>query len=194
MNYQLVLFCAVFVLIAVVVLYGMTVVSRRDGAWIQFAASRQLAWAKGQIAGVVNGCTVAMILEERGHGRQKRTVALVRCSLPEVFGASFGLERETMFEKLKHLVGEPDHQVGDPELDSTFLLTNVDGGARRVLSDKAARTALLECVDRYPAMRIGNSVVQLELSTVPSTEAELSRFLNDAVKLSTTLQRAKQRA
>ncbi|MBL8956349.1 MAG: hypothetical protein JNK82_36585 [Myxococcaceae bacterium] len=184
---------AVVVVVVVALLAQARSQYRRDEAWERFASVRQLGWSNGQIAGVAGGCTVAIFTEKRGSGRNQYTAAVVRCSLPDVFSASFALERETVFEKVKHLVTGPDHQVGDAELDSTFLLTNVDGGARHVLADRAARAALLSTVERYPAMRIGNGVLQLETGKVPGDEADLSAFLNEALKVATALQRAKQR-
>jgi len=186
----------VAVVLVVAIVIGLSTVQaqyRRQEAWKQFAAARQLGWSNGQIAGVVSGCTVAMFTEERGSGKHRHTVAVARCSLPAVFSPSFALERETLGQKLVQLVKGPDHQVGDPELDAAFLLSNVDGGARRVLGQRHARETLLEYVARYPSMRIGNGSLQLETTRVPSDEAGLSAFLQDAVSLSTALQRAKQR-
>ncbi len=193
MSFPLLFMGVVVAIIVIVLLVNAQVQHRRDTAWKQFASSRQLGWANGQIAGVVSGCTVAMFTETRGQGRSRYTVAIVRCSLPDVFSSRFALERETLGQKLIQLVSGPDHQVGDPKLDAAFLLSNVDGGARRVLSDRHAREALLDYVDRYPSMRIGNGVLQLEQRSVPSDEAGLSALLQDALTLSSTLQRAKQR-
>jgi hypothetical protein len=187
-------FAGLFIVVVVLVLLiNAREQQRRDEAWQAFAAARQLGWSRGQIAGVVSGFTVALLTEMRGEGKGRHRVAVARCSLADVFSPSFALEREGFGDKVLQLVRGPDHQLGDPALDSAFLLHNVDERARAVLADRGAREALLDCVSRYPSMRIGNGTLQLELQKVPSDEATLSSFLQDAVSLATTLQRAQRR-
>jgi hypothetical protein len=191
------LFVALFgglVIVALVLALGARARHRREGAWQQFAASRQLSWHNGQIAGVVNGFTIALLIEVRGSGKQQHEVAVARCSLGSTFSPQFALEREGLGDKLMQVISGQDHQLGDPKLDSTFLLHNVDGGARRVLSDDGARSALLTFVERYPSLRIGNGVLQLELRQPPADALALSAFLQDTVSLATSLQRAKRKA
>jgi hypothetical protein len=118
---------------------------------------------------------------------------VLRCSLEGVFSPDFALERESFGDKLVQLVNGPDHQLGDPQMDSAFLLHNVDGRARQLLADRSVRQCLLDYVQSYPSLRIGNSVLQLERSPVPKDEAALAVFVQDAVALASTLQRARQR-
>lgn len=166
---------------------------KRQAAWREFAATRQLAFAHGQIAGVVSGFTVAMLRETRGAGKSRREFTVVRCGLNGALPEDFRLERETIGDKLLQLVSTQDHQLGHPEMDSTFLLERVGAEARRVLADRTAQDRLLAMVKRYPGLRIGKGVLQLETTSSLASEEELAGMLGDAVSVATALQRARQR-
>lgn len=191
MSPFIVLLLAVVIVVSVV--WSIRTKQRRAEAWERFAASRQLGWSRGQIAGVASGFTVALLIEERGSGKSRRDVAVVRCSLAGALPPEFGLEREGLGDKLVQLLGRTDHQLGFPEMDAAFLLQNLGSEARRTLSYRAVQETLLETVKAYPEMRIGKGVVQLETTEVPRTEEGLSRLLSDAISVANTLQRAKQR-
>ena len=166
---------------------------KRSAAWHEFAAARQLAYANGQIAGVVSGFTVAMLRETRGRGDDSSEVTVVRCGLNGALPDDFRLERETLGDKLLQMVSRQDHQLGHPEMDSTFLLERVGEEARRVLADRTAQDRLLAMVKRYPGMRIAKGVLQLETSSSLASEQELAVMLGDAVSVATALSRARQK-
>lgn len=174
-------------------IWFMLTARKRVTVWREFAATRQLAFANGQIAGVVSGFTVAMLRETRRSGDNSREVTVVRCGLNGALPEDFRLERETLGDKLLQLVGGRDHQLGHPEMDSAFLLDRVGEDARRVLSDRTAQDRLLAMVKRYPGMRIGKGVLQLETPSSLASEHELAVMLGDAVSVATALSRARQK-
>lgn len=191
---QLLIFALVVTLIAATQLWKARSRRHRQEAWEQFAASRQLGYARGQIAGIASGFTVAMLVETRGQGRNQRDVALVRCSLNGAVPSHFSLERETLGDKLVGLIGRADHQLGIPDMDSAFHLENVGDEARSLLSLRSVQQVLLDSVRVYPTLRIAKGVVELETSHVPNDEKSLSKFLGDAVAVATALQRGKLRS
>ena len=176
------------------VLSNLRAKNAREEHWKQFAASRQLGFAYGQIAGVVSGFTVAMLVEKRGDGEGSYQATVVRCSLNGAVPDDLKISRETVASKVLQLFGRTDHQLGIPQMDQAFHLDGVGEQARRVLSDRGAQERLLAMLDRYPELRIGRGVVQLEQTGVVATEEELSRMLGDAVSVATALQRAAQRS
>jgi hypothetical protein len=185
---------AVCVIVMVIIEVASSVATqRKQSAWAEFARTRNLAYANDRIAGVVDGFTIALLVEERGTGRDRHFTMVARCSLADALPAEFTLQRETLGSKLAQLVGEGDHQLGDPQMDSTFLLGQLGDQARRVLTDRAARDALLAWVDKYPSLRIGHGALQLEMASVPSTVEGLAVLLHDAVTLAKALQRAATR-
>jgi hypothetical protein len=166
----------------------------RADAWKRFAASRQLGYADGRIAGVVSGFTIAVLTESRDAGRSTRHFTVVRCALNGALPEGFKLARETVTDKLSQMIGKPDHQLGVPEIDSTFLLDRLDDDARRVLSHRPVQERLLTLVEKYPGLRVGNGVLQLETEKLVPTEEGLAEMLGDAVSLAITMERAKSRS
>lgn len=176
------------------VIWAVRAKQLRADVWKRFATSRQLGYADGRIAGVVSGFTVALFTESRDAGRSSRDYTVARCSLNGALPDGFKLARETLTDKLSQMIGRPDHQLGVPEMDSTFLLDRLDDDARRVLSHRPVQERLLALVEKYPGLRIGNAVLQLETEKFLQTEEGLAEMLGDAVSLALTMERAKHRA
>ena len=187
------LMVAITLVVAVLAWLRLSKNPERDAPWRRFASARQLSFGDGEIAGVAGGFTVALLREDRGGSETVRTFTLVRCSLGGALPHDFTLERETLGDKLSQLVSGADHQLGHPEMDWAFLLDRVDEHARAVLSDRTAQERLLAMVQRYPGMRIGKGVLQLEVERDVTDEDGLARMLSDALSLATALHRAKQR-
>lgn len=164
-----------------------------NDAWRAFAAARQLSFARGQIAGVISGTTVVLLIENRGDTERSHQVAVARCSLDGAVPPGFRLSRQSLLDKVGQLVSGADHQLGNAKMDEAFRLENLGDEARRVLSKRSVQEALLAAVERYPELFIGNGVLQLESARIPSTEDGLATMVNDAVTLATTLQRASRR-
>jgi hypothetical protein len=136
---------------------------------------------------------VALLVETRGSGKNQTEVGVARCSLMGALPDSFSLEQETLGDKVMHLVGRHDHQLGYSELDAAFHLRGVDDAVRRVLSDTNAQNRLLVTHRAYPSMRIGNGSVQLETRPVPGSEEALNALLSDAISVAQALLKASRR-
>lgn len=180
-------------LLAFTVVMAMRRKRQTAEVWKRFAHARGLGFSEGRVAGMVGGFLAAVLTEKREDSDTSWEVAVVRVSLDGLLPAAFSLTPETIGSRLSQVLGEPDHQLGVPEMDAAFWFENLGDTARKVLSERGAQQALLSCRQRYPSLMIGKGTLQLELRAVPSTEEALARLLDDALAVATALRKAAPR-
>lgn len=123
---------------------------KRIQSWIALAERLGLSYAEEgydqpAIRGTLGGRPVSARCEQRGSGKSRHYVTVLRVELDPSAPLGLQLSPEGLFAKATKLIGAQDVQVGDPTFDKTFLIkANDEAEALRYFEPAHRRQALLD--------------------------------------------------
>jgi hypothetical protein len=189
----------VFVLIMALIVGGGAYLawkahSNRVEVWGRFVKIQGLGPRGLRIEGTYEGFPVMMENQTRGAGRSRYTVAVLRLSVGSTLPPEFSLEPEGLGDKMRHLFGTHDPEIGDPRFDQLFDLKNLSPETVSVLRDEGVQRQLYGMVKAYAHFHIRDGWIQAERRRVPAKEEDLEEFLSHALQLARALGQATQRS
>lgn len=101
------------------------------------------------------------------------------------------VSREGGVDVLRKAMGEPDVQLGERRLDDALLVQGPERQVQILLKDGPLRAALLRWTARYPAGRVEDDQVIVDLP--PSIDGGLQAVMVDAVRMAGALSAAVRR-
>ena len=166
----------------------------RVAAWAQFAQRHGMSAHGLHFEGTYEGFPVTVETRTRGSGRSRYTVAVLRLSVGGALPPEFSLEREGLGDKVLHLFGKHDPEIGDTRFDELFDLKNLSPETASVLRDEGVQRQLYSMVRAYTYFHVRHGWIEAERLRIPAKGEELEEFLGQALLLAHALGQATQRA
>lgn len=115
------------------------------GMRLGFEPYTSLHGASGQLVGTLHGVRVLARWEQRGSGKNRYTMTVLRIELPSETPIGLAVSTEGLMAKASKLIGAQDVQTGDALFDKTLLIKGVDEEeVREYFGPAHRREALLE--------------------------------------------------
>ncbi|MDJ0665465.1 MAG: hypothetical protein QNJ75_13010 [Acidimicrobiia bacterium] len=128
-----------------------------------------------RLSGTINGLPVRVDAPDG-----KATQIRYRIFYPDL-GLALRLERETTISRTLGALGSGDREVGDKTFDAKFRVNTSRPDALQKLLTPELRSQLVELVDTYPAVIVGDGEITLVVDDDSPTVMTLVNTVNDLV-------------
>jgi hypothetical protein len=148
----------IFIIVGFAVVFGASIWSRhrQRSNWRTVAQEFGLDYVDGgwfgnpSIYGNYRGAKVSVETEIRGSGKSSKAYTVVQASLSGRTPMDLEMYREGFMQRVGKAIGGADIQVGDPQLDNTFIIKGTDRAKiRELLTNPAVKARLLSSQNQY---------------------------------------------
>lgn len=167
---------------------------RRNQTWQVVAESLGLAllqsdlWTAPQLEGELDGVKLHATIEMEDSGESTNHFIRVRAAVPVILPEGLTLYREGVFQRLGKAMGSEDIQVGDPELDASFIIKGQNTHQIvRLLRVPLVRHTLLAAYRHCNSLRIEQDAVTIRESGGSPSPADLASYLRTCVAVAQAL-------
>jgi len=140
-----------------------------------------------EVEGLYQGQQLSLLTEQRGSGKSRYTVAVVRLDVSHALPVELSLEPETLGDRFLKLVGKRDEELGDAALDEAFDLKRLSPDARAVLRAPRVARPLLRLPRLFSRFSIEGGLLEVEQRGVPETPEGLEALVAPVLELADAL-------
>ena len=161
---------------------------RQMTVWQQVAGQLGLAFMNGgwfgssAMSGSYKGVDIAVKSVVRGSGKNKKVYTVVEASLHALTPLSLEVYEEGIFQMMGKMIGGEDIQVGDHELDETFVIKGVDDAEiTDLLTTPRVKSALLTGHQVCSSLRIQPGNARLRERGRTTNPDKLRKYIDTVV-------------
>jgi hypothetical protein len=193
---EVLIFIAVFV---VIIGFSFWMKHRQRANWQTVAHELGLQFIEGglftnpSMQGTYRGADLSVRIVTSGTGKNKRVYTVVEVPLSGLVPVDLEVYREGFFQKVGKVIGGEDIQVGDADLDDTFIIKGTERDkVRDLLTSPNVKSRLLSAQSKCSTFRIGVGNVRIRERGRTANPNKLRGYIRTVVATANALEEACQ--